>query len=153
MQIRCMSLGLLFWCTEVWVIQILKMTVILGVTNLFIWITETQVQQKVILKLEKSFGSFLITTCSLSLAFYQNPAAGSAHSNLTPKSIVTGAEMEKLENRTKEEIERLAEQKKNLNYGAYARSGWWVGGEGVTMRIPLKYLNIFFQHEFYYPMR
>ena len=26
MQIRCMSLGLLFWCTQVWVIQILKMT-------------------------------------------------------------------------------------------------------------------------------
>ena len=61
----------------------------------------------------------------------------------------------KLGNRTPEEIRTIQNNRKLINYGLYLRSRMLCSSRtgNLTFVVPLKYLNLFFSHECYIPLR
>ena len=61
----------------------------------------------------------------------------------------------KLENRTKEELLELQRKKAALNYGLYMRARMLCSSRNSELLfvVPLHFLNLFFSHECYLPMK
>ena len=84
----------------------------------------------------------------------KDPADGTSMC-LTETNAKTFDEVKELEDATVDEIMEIQQNRSKMNYGLYLRSRMLCSTRkrSLTFVVPLKYLNIFFSHECYIPLR